>query len=129
MHDGHRACGTLRGKRPDGESWHPRIDEGIPLRAPIWNLQLSAPKRYCRINGRNPSRKWRQNQGETLSEFVEQSVRAAVQRRIDQSEFIARGMASLDHARDANETIDADIVIGRLQSKLDSALTRQAQSR
>jgi hypothetical protein len=64
-----------------------------------------------------------------LSEFVEQSVRAAVQRRIDQSEFIARGMALLDHARDANETIDADIVIGRLQSKLDSALTRQAQSR
>ena len=64
-----------------------------------------------------------------MSEFVGQSVRAAVQRRIDQSEFIARGMASLDHARDANETLDADIVIGRLQSKLDSALTRQAQSR
>ena len=56
-------------------------------------------------------------------------MRAAVQRRIDHSEFIARGMASLDHARGANETIDADIVIGRLQSKLDSALTRQAQSR
>jgi hypothetical protein len=64
-----------------------------------------------------------------LSEFVEQSVRAAVQRRIDQSEFIALGMTSLGHARDANETIDADIVIGRLQSKPDSALTRQAQSR
>jgi len=59
-----------------------------------------------------------------LSEFVEQLVRAAVQRRIDQGEFIARGIASLDHARDANETIDADIVIGRLQSKLDSARTR-----
>jgi hypothetical protein len=59
-----------------------------------------------------------------LSEFVEQLVRAAIQRRIDQGEFIARGIASLDHARDANETIDADIVIGRLQSKLDSARTR-----
>ena len=59
-----------------------------------------------------------------MSEFVEKLVRAAVQRRIDQGEFIARGIASLDHARDANETIDADIVIGRLQSKLDSARTR-----
>ena len=59
-----------------------------------------------------------------MSEFVEQLVRAAIQRRIDQGEFIARGIASLDHARDANETIDADIVIGRLQSKLDSARTR-----
>ena len=36
--------------------------------------------------------------GETLSEFVEASVRASVQRRRVQAEFIARGLASRDEA-------------------------------
>jgi len=69
------------------------------------------------------------NEGETLSEFVEQSVRTALQRRVDQGEFIARGMASLDRAREANEYIDADTVIAGLQHKLDKARTKQAKNR
>ena len=68
-------------------------------------------------------------EGETLSEFVEQSVRIAVQRRVHQGEFIARGIASLDRAREANEYINADTVIAGLQRKLDSARTKQAKSR
>jgi hypothetical protein len=69
------------------------------------------------------------NEGETLSEFVEQSVRTALQRRVDQGEFIARGMASLDRAREANEYIGADTVIAGLQLKLDEARTKQAKNR
>ena len=59
------------------------------------------------------------NEGETLSEFVEHSVRTALHRRVNQGEFIARGMASLDRAREANEYIDADTVIAGLQRKLE----------
>jgi Arc/MetJ-type ribon-helix-helix transcriptional regulator len=69
------------------------------------------------------------NEGETISEFVEQSVRTALQRRVDQGEFIARGMASLDRAREANEYIGADTVITGLQRKLDEARTKQAKNR
>ncbi len=68
-------------------------------------------------------------EGETLSEFVEQSVRTALQRRVDQGEFIARGIASLDRAREANEYIDADTVIAGLQRKLDDARNKQAKNR
>jgi hypothetical protein len=39
------------------------------------------------------------------------------------------GQARICKEAQVNETIDADIVIGRLQSELDSARTRQAQSR
>jgi hypothetical protein len=48
---------------------------------------------------------------------VEQSVRTALQRRVDQGEFIARGMASLDRAREANEYIGAGVrthAVGRV---------------
>ena len=63
--------------------------------------------------------------GETLSEFVEQSVRAAVQRRRHQDEFIARGLASLQAARLDGQYIDAEVVIEGLQRKLDSAKARK----
>lgn len=38
-------------------------------------------------------------EGETLSQFVEASVRASVERRRMQVEFIARGLRSRDEAR------------------------------
>ncbi|SDP67855.1 hypothetical protein SAMN05216303_10680 [Rhodoferax sp. OV413] len=56
--------------------------------------------------------------GETLSEFVENSVVEAVQRRRNQGEFIARGMASLVDAKQSNSYVDADVVIGKLERKL-----------
>jgi hypothetical protein len=59
--------------------------------------------------------------GETLSEFVEASVRSAVERRRIQTEFIARGLRSRDEARRTGEYIDADVVIAGLQHKLDVA--------
>ena len=68
-------------------------------------------------------------EGETLSEFVEQSVRSALQRRRDQSEFIARGMASLNAARQTNDYVDSAIVIDGLQRKLDAAKANLAKRR
>ncbi len=69
------------------------------------------------------------HEGETVSEFVEQSVRMAVQRRRDQGEFIARGIASLEAGRQANDYVDSDIVIRTLQRKLDAAKAKLAKSR
>lgn len=60
-------------------------------------------------------------EGETLSEFVEQSVRTAIQRRRDQSEFVARGMASLNAAKQTKDCVDSAVVIDDLQCKLDAA--------
>jgi hypothetical protein len=63
-------------------------------------------------------------EGETLSEFVEASVRASVQRRRVQAEFIARGLRSRDEARRTGDYVDADVVIGQLKRKLDAARSR-----
>ncbi|MXV05538.1 MULTISPECIES: YlcI/YnfO family protein [unclassified Xanthomonas] len=59
--------------------------------------------------------------GETLSSFVEQSVRAQVQLRQQQDAFIARGLASRDSARQSGRYIDAKDVLAGLQSRLDTA--------
>ena len=68
-------------------------------------------------------------EGETLSEFVEASVRATVERRRIQAEFIARGLRSRDEARRTGDYVDADVVIRELQRKLDAARSRAAKSR
>ena len=67
--------------------------------------------------------------GETLSEFVEASVRATVQRRRVQVEFIARGLRSRDEAQRTGDYVDADVVIEQLQRKLDAARTRIAKTK
>jgi len=68
-------------------------------------------------------------EGETLSEFVEASVRAGVERRRVQAEFIARGLRSRDEARRTGEYVDADVVLARLQRKLDVARASLAKKR
>ena len=60
-------------------------------------------------------------EGETVSQFVEASVRATVQRRRHQAEFVARGLRSLDDARRTGVYVDADVVVRKLQGKLDAA--------
>lgn len=67
--------------------------------------------------------------GETVSEFVEASVRATVLRRRHQAEFIARGMHSLEEARRTADYADADVVIEGLQRKLDVARARKPAKR
>ena len=63
-------------------------------------------------------------EGETISEFVEASVRATVLRRRNQAEFIARGMHSLGDARRTGDYVEADAVVQKLQRKLDAARKR-----
>jgi hypothetical protein len=65
--------------------------------------------------------------GETLSQFVEASVRASVERRRVQAEFIARGLRSRDEARRTDGYVDADVVVENLQRKLDAARMRPAK--
>ena len=59
--------------------------------------------------------------GETLSSFVEQSIRDGVQRRKAQREFIARGLKSRNAARLTQDYVPADKVLGRLQGMLQRA--------
>lgn len=67
--------------------------------------------------------------GETVSEFVEASVRATVLRRRNQAEFIARGLRSVDDARRSGDYVDADIVLQELRRKLDAARMRKPTTR
>ncbi len=57
-------------------------------------------------------------QGETLSSFIEASLRANIERRLSHKEFIVRGLASGERARSTGEYEDAHVVMGQLQKML-----------
>lgn len=59
--------------------------------------------------------------GESLSSFVEQSIRDGVQRRTAQREFMARGLASRNAARRSRDYVPASKVLGRLEGMLNKA--------
>jgi len=59
--------------------------------------------------------------GETLSSFVVQSVRAQVQLRQQQEAFVARGIASRSNARERGRYVPAEKVVAGLQARLDKA--------
>jgi hypothetical protein len=63
-------------------------------------------------------------EGETIADFVEAAVRAGVERRRVQAEFIARGLRSRDEARRTGDYVDAEVVHDELQRKLDAARVR-----
>lgn len=56
--------------------------------------------------------------GETLSSFVEQSLRANIEHRRVQQEFIARGLASRNEARRSGEYIPAEDILRELDDLL-----------
>jgi len=60
-------------------------------------------------------------EGETLSSFVEQSIRESIERRQIRQEFIARGLRSRDDARQTGKYVSADTVVGRLEKMLATA--------
>lgn len=64
------------------------------------------------------------NETETLSEFVESAVRETVLRRRNQAEFLARGIRSLEAAKQADDYVDADAVVEQLRSRLAAAKER-----
>lgn len=66
---------------------------------------------------------------ESLSEFVENSVRETVMRRRNQAEFVARGMQSLEAAERTGQYVDADVVVDKLRGKLAAARKRMANDK
>lgn len=63
--------------------------------------------------------------GETLSAFVETAVRDNLRHRLSQTEFVARGIASIDAAKRSGHYIDAGAVVDKLQQRLDEARARR----
>jgi predicted transcriptional regulator len=62
--------------------------------------------------------------GESLSSFMEQSLRANIERRQAQRAFVARGLASRDEARRSGEYFAAEDVLRELDAMLDDAESR-----
>jgi len=63
-------------------------------------------------------------EGESLSGFIDASVRESIERRRVRAEFIARGLAARDEARLSGDYVDADQVLDKLRRKLDAARAR-----
>ena len=59
-------------------------------------------------------------EGESLAEFVEAAVRASVERRRVQAEFIARGLRSREDAQRTGIYHSAESVHSELQRRLDA---------
>jgi len=66
-------------------------------------------------------------QGESLSEFVENAVRQSVLKRQHQTEFVRRGMAAIQETQRLGNGIDADEVLAQLDAKLAAARKTLAQ--
>jgi len=64
--------------------------------------------------------------GETLSAFVEDALRRNVEFRRIQQEFIARGLASRDAAKEGGEYVSAKKVLSKLSAKLKKASNKQS---
>ena len=60
-------------------------------------------------------------EGETLSSFVEQSIREGIARRQAQREFLARGLRVREDARRSGEYVAAASVVRRLEKMLSRA--------
>jgi hypothetical protein len=60
-------------------------------------------------------------EGETLSSFVEESLRSNIERRLHNQAFIARGIASRDEAKNSQEYYSADSVMAELGEMLKKA--------
>jgi hypothetical protein len=63
-------------------------------------------------------------EGESLSSFIEASVRETIERRRIRAEFIARGLASRDDAKRTGVYYSADDVHASLRKSLDRAKKR-----
>ena len=66
-------------------------------------------------------------QGETLSQFVENAVRTTVAKRKNQAEFIRRGVAAIEATQRDGSGIPADQVLAKLEAKLATAKKIKAQ--
>lgn len=60
-------------------------------------------------------------EGETLSAFVEHSIRESIERRQAREQFLVRGLASRDKALQSGKYVSSSVVIGKLEKMLDKA--------
>jgi predicted transcriptional regulator len=67
--------------------------------------------------------------GESLSSFVEQSIREQIARRQVQKEFIARGLASRDEAKRTDTYFSADEVLAGLDRKIAESKPKYKKSK
>ena len=65
-------------------------------------------------------------EGESISEFVEHAVRTTVNQRQNQAEFVRRGIAAIEVTKSTGTGIAAELVIEKLQAKLENARQTQA---
>ncbi len=66
-------------------------------------------------------------QGESLSQFVENAVRTTVAKRKNQAEFIRRGLAAIEATQRDGGGIPAQTVIATLEAKLAAARLTKMQ--
>ena len=64
-------------------------------------------------------------EGESMSSFMEQSLRANIDHRRLQQAFISKGLASRDESRLTGEYFDADDVLAELDERLARAESAQ----
>jgi hypothetical protein len=57
-------------------------------------------------------------EGETLSSFVLEAIQLNIQRRAMQQEFVTRGLAARDEARQSGRYFSADVVLAGLDKTL-----------
>ena len=67
-------------------------------------------------------------EGESLSSFVETSVREAAERRIAQEAFIARGRRAMEEYRRSGVSFTLDEVRAHLQARLDAAVAQRRRT-
>jgi len=65
------------------------------------------------------------HEGETLSSFMEESLRLGIRRRKAQEAFIAKGLASAEDARATQTYHAAEDVISMMEQKLQAAKARK----
>lgn len=66
-------------------------------------------------------------EGESLSGFVVQAIRQTVAHRQAEQEFMARGLAAREQARQSGNYVDGADVLNRLQDMLDKAKASKTQ--
>ncbi|WP_303621168.1 YlcI/YnfO family protein [Paraburkholderia ginsengisoli] len=56
--------------------------------------------------------------GESLSNFVEQAIRDNIARRLNLREFVVRGLTSREEAKQSSDYVSADDVLAGLETRL-----------
>ncbi len=67
-------------------------------------------------------------EGESLETFIEDSIRNQVLERLARTEFERRGLASLARARDGEPTVPVEVVLQKLEARLQAAREARAGS-